>query len=91
MGGAHTVCTIHYSKRCNKLLVRNSSIIATYHASINEAARQRQTIQIHPEKLNKELPWVGFEPTTLCSLGTRCATRAAQQAGAQIYNTMQLS
>ena len=40
---------------------------------------------------NKELPWVGFEPTTLCSLGTHCATRAAQQAGAQIYNTMQLS
>ena len=23
-------------------------------------------------KKKKELPWVGFEPTTLCTLGERC-------------------
>ena len=62
------------------------------YANINEAARQRQTIQLHPEQvlLIKELPWVGFEPMTLCSLGERCyPLRTAQHAGAQIYNTIQ--
>ena len=48
--------------------------------------------KLHPEQvlLIKELPWVGFEPMTLCSLGERCyPLRTAQHAGAQIYNTIQ--
>ena len=42
--------------------------------------------------LKEELPWVGFEPTTLGSLGersTNLATRATQLVGVRIYNTTQ--
>ena len=34
---------------------------------------ERQASQLHPGQLfqEEELPWVGFEPTTLCSLSER--------------------
>ena len=39
-------------------------------------AKAQQTNQLHPGQLffsreKEEMPWVGFEPTTLCSLGER--------------------
>ena len=41
-------------------------------------AKAQQTNQLHPGQLffsreKEEMPWVGFEPTTLCSLG-ECST-----------------
>ena len=63
---------------------------------LHRKAKAQQTNQLHPGQLffNKELPWVGFEPTTLCSLGERStnwATRATQLVGVRIYNTRQTS
>ena len=60
-------------------------------------AKAQQTNQLHPGQLSfsrekEEMPWVGFEPTTLCSLGecsTNWATKATQPVGVQIYNTTQ--
>ena len=44
------------------------------------------------QRKEEELPWVGFEPTPLCSLGersTNLATVATQLVGVRIYNTTQ--
>ena len=37
----------------------------------------------------EELPCVGFEPTTLCSLGECSTNWTTQLVGVQIYNTTQ--
>ena len=61
------------------------SLAETCHVNDEVKAKQRQTNQLHPgiHFFPKELPLVGFEPTTLCSLGERTtnwATRTPQLA-----------
>ena len=66
----------------NMSLIRENKLVTinTVHVKTKRyrKAKAQQTNQLHPGQLffsreKEEMPWVGFEPTTLCSLG-ECST-----------------
>ena len=91
---AHILVQLHQSGLIEKNSLDHDTCISTKMQS-----KARQTNQLHPgqlffrEKMN--LPWVGFEPMTLCSRGDTVqnrATRATQLVGVRItapHNTRQ--
>ena len=51
----------------------NNKVRYIYKGKANKSTTPRATLFFPKEK--KELPWVGFEPTTLCCLGERSRPR----------------
>ena len=66
----------------------HNTITQVYTCLNNLVERQGKANKSTTPRAALPLPWVGFEPTTLYSLGER-ATKATQLVGVRIYNTTQ--
>ena len=84
---------IKQSSSCvNNKVARQRQSKHTQGSSYFSLTQNRYFSKEKKSKKEEELPWVGFEPTTLCSLGERSsnsATRETQLVGVRIYNTAQ--